>query len=270
MMALMVTTSAICQTEYNLIASAKPLPGRATVIKEFLEVPGMSEKIFWPIYSEYEFAQQKVFDGLHVLESMVGDKDSHISISGHNEIKKYIKIQYDEVATKHRYFSTIAQDVNGSLAYQFVQTETIFDLMDRADFYRLHNFSPLASYIGFLNDSLKWNYMISYLSISTEQSEKLKPVYDLFEFEYSRVVGEQFVWFGQYTDDVSLLTPGQAKLMGESLLRMLKAEITVKEKFFWLIEDIIGSDSAAQYFLMEDYVSVRNKLQVWADCLAIL
>ena len=106
------------------------------------------------------------------------------------------------------------------------------------------------------------------LGIRTGDSSEFRRRMSDFEFEYSRVVGHEYVFFEQYIDDPAAWTPGQCKMCGSAFIAMQVNELKVKERSFKQFDSAFGSSLGANFISLQEYVSVVSKLRVWSEYLA--
>lgn len=266
---LIVCLNLLCVKVFSqlhaLVASTHSYPERVSVVEASVDITEFHERLFWPIYEQYQEKQEVSLDCALQAFKQLATAESKSAANAYKCVHEFILAQHDALAIKREYFQKMSKGVNGFIALQFLQTEALYDLIMKSDFYGKFEWTkPVTTLLIEEEDSVKRSFFDTTLSLSDEEAVKFWPLYDAFQFDYSRVVGEQLLWFEQYIEDASLLTPGQCKHLGEAFLKMQQAEINVKEKYVQQIANTLGAAFASRFFALEDYFSVLAKMKVWA------
>ena len=113
------------------------------------------------------------------------------------------------------------------------------------------------------DDNVKMAAMEENLGLTREQVLRFRSLFVDFEFNYSRIVGHQLVWFEQFVEDVSDLTPAQCKKLGKEFLSMQQNELRLREKVFKEMKSEFGDQVALRYMALDEFFNASAKLQTW-------
>jgi hypothetical protein len=237
---------------------------RLSVMKSALSLRQSDEVAFLPIYAQYE--GQLVADDGCSLASVNQLASSSRASEAAACVRAVLKSQNQSVVLRREYFEKINSATNGTVAFQFLQFEALLDLLQQSRLYENTNWNHPQWHKAMLKDeAIKREVMEFTLGLNAEQREKFRPLYEDYEFEYSRVVGHQLVWFEQFIEDVSDFTPAQCKKLGREFLSMQQNELKIRERFLKKFIDILGEETAARYMALEDYFSMMAKLKTWSE-----
>lgn len=238
-------------------------------------IPEQQENLFWSIYAEY-------------LEARVTDTGcSSLAMNASNQINSWgdmlISRKADpssclnemlenlskDVKLKEDYFKRISKAVNGSVALQFLQTETLMDLLHRSKMYEQLEWSRPDWNASLLKDeNAKFEVIQSALEITPDQTRSFKMLFEDYQFEFCRIAGEQLFFFEGYVDDVTFSTPGHCNQLGSAFLQMQSDEIKLRQRFFERISSAFDANLAARFLALDDYFTSMDKLKVWSDSMA--
>lgn len=256
--ALVVSLPTVAQQASLLHVADDEKSERKNVLRSLLALKESEETIFWPLYEQYE---QQLESTSFSIRTAAAQSNNPNSVIG-----QAFKNQYRNVRVKKEFFERINAAINGTIALKFLQSEALTELMQKSKYRELDFGEQLVWDKQFINDErLKFERMVELLSPSPESVEKLRLVFDDFEFEYSRVVGHQFVWFELYVEDPLDLTPAQCKKMGAEFLQQQYNEVRVAERFFKQLASDTDEKLAAMFIMLEDYFNTMAKLEVWSD-----
>lgn len=240
--ALLVISGVAFSQQASLKQSGENAVDRRSVLKTTLAFSGtVEETLFWPLYELYEQRMPEM-SGC----TLVGDR-----IDGQpprQTVEAILRCQADEIAVKNEFFRKIDSAINGTIALRFIQSETLTDLILKSRFFETTNLQkPVWNENMIEDEKAKLDLFAALLRMSPDETVKLQPLLSDYEFEYSRVVGHAFVWFEQYIEDLSDLTPAQSSTMGMEFLEMQEKEIKLKQRFFNKVADVLGEDLAARF-----------------------
>jgi hypothetical protein len=159
--------------------------------------------------------------------------------------------------------------LNGVIALQFVQTETLMDMVESAGLYEQTALKQFKFYEHVLSpdkvQKAKRNVIASALDLSADDAGKFWPVYEKYEEEKDAALGEGYDIFSLYAGEASDFTPALAKRLGYDLLHITERELKLKEKFYLEMEKAVGPSVATRFLAWEDYHSLITKMHVWAE-----
>lgn len=237
---------------------------RIAVLRASLSLPESHETLFWPLYEQYE---QKHRRSDECSLTSLTELTHHASERDPVEcVESIFSAMEDDVLLKKEFFEKINRSINGAVALEFLQSEALLDLILKSRMYEQLTWERPQWTPAFQKDEkARMTVMEFALGLSGEDAEKFRLLYEDFDFDYSRVVGHQLVWFEQYIEDVSFLTPAVAQQLGKEFISMQQNEIIVREKYFRKMADTFGSGTAARFIALDDYFTMMAKLKVWSD-----
>ena len=216
----------------------------------------VDENLFWPMYRQYEKERQ-----MPATRTFLEGSDSKDTKSF---VKQIFDGQAENLSLKRQYFNRISGSLNGTLALQFLQTEALLDLMVKSQLYDSQAWEhPLWRSEMLEDENVKMLSMEESLGLTKEQALRFRSLFVEFEFDYSRIVGHQLVWFEQYVEDITDLTPAQCKKLGNEFLTMQQNELRLLERMFKSMLETFGEEVALKYMALEDYFTMAAKLQTW-------
>lgn len=175
----------------------------------------------------------------------------------------------DVITIRKRFYSEVGKALNGIIALQFLQTETLLDMMECSDLYEDTPWSQFRFHPKALNENqfkeAKRNIITTALSLSDEQADNFFRIYDRYEEECNALLGEEYDLIALYAGDARDFTPALAKRLGNDLMHLIEREGRLKEKYVTEMRNAVGQRLAASFLLWEDYYSVVSKMYAWAD-----
>lgn len=243
-----------------------PLPvnnERRTVAKATVTLHESYENVFWSLYDQYEHQLPVIEVGMETLYEQLQNKEME---AARITMESVLENQYREVAVRRDFMEKFNNSMNGQVALQFLQSEILHDLILRSRTVEESKVTLPQWNVAMLKDEkVKQSVMAFTLGVTQEDEGRFRKVYEDFNFDYSRVVGHQLVWFEQYIEDVSELTPAQSLKLAREFVAMQFNELKVKENYFKKINEEFGTDMAVRFFHTEEYFDMMSKLKVWAD-----
>lgn len=103
------------------------------------------------------------------------------------------------------------------------------------------------------------------LGVPLQDSAAFRSMLEDFQFEDSRAVGHEYVFFEYYIDEANEWTPFQGRKIGSSFIAMQLHEVDVKEKFYAKLHAKFGPSFAARFLALHEYLNIMSKLKVWSD-----
>jgi hypothetical protein len=262
-----IIINGIAQDEHVLVASAENIPDRLTLIKSAIALPEAHENIFWNLYEQYE--EQRIKDNdWSVLQSTGGSGgDNAASLNtASSYAMDFLNLESDRVKLKRKYFDKIESALNGSVALQFLQSEALLDLLQRSRVYeKMDEGRPEWKDVMLKDEHIRCQVMEFTLGLSREDAERFRPIFENYQFDYSRIVGHQYLFFEQYVDDVTGLTPNQCKNLGKEFLNMQQEEVIVRKNYFDKMQNFFGVKIAMRFLAVDYYYSLMEKLKTWSD-----
>jgi hypothetical protein len=263
-------TNGIAQDASVHLASGEIIPDRLSLIGSAVTLPAAQENDFWPLYEQYEKKRKDQGETFRpfVSADLNGEISSFDSLNQDPSslVLKILNAESRGVKLKKEYFDKIESALNGSIALQFLQSEILIDMIHRSRLYEGEKWSCPDWNVGMLKDeNMKCQVMEFTLGLSGNDSQKFRPLFEDYQFDYSRIVGHQYFFFEQYIEDVSGLTPAQCKKLGNEFLNMQQREIVVRKNFFEKMRQFFGAKVAVRFLAVDDYYSLMEKLKTWSD-----
>ena len=254
----------------NTLAMTVSGKDRISVVKSNVHLAEWHEKAFWPLYDKYLIDATKIYS------------ETYRSVADLAKVGKSVKEQdafdtgwnlltsrNEELELRKKYYQEVYDILNGVVALQFLQTESMMDMLETASIYRK---SPVGKY-RFLAHTLpkekvteaKHNTLASALSLPGDKKELFWSVYSKYEEESNALLGEAYNIYSLFASDAADFTPGLARRLGNDLLQVMEREVRLKERYFLEMNAMVGSTVAARFLAWEDYYSVVSKIYAWAD-----
>jgi hypothetical protein len=240
------------------------------LVQNSVDVPSWHEKRFWSLYDKYESVNEQIALSCYRALNDFAKMDKDISDAEALDFaEKLIKFRNDQFATRSAYYGEMGNEFNGVIAFQFLQAETLIDIMESAKIYeqsRWRNFRfnrkalPTAQM-----KYAKYNTIVTAIDLSADKAGQFYQIYYQYEQELDAVLGEDYSMYSLFAGEPSDLTPGLAKTSGYNFLLVMKRELKLKEKYFRKMKEAVGSPIAARFLAWEDYYSLTNKMQAWLD-----
>jgi hypothetical protein len=260
--------SAAQHMQGRLVASISGVD-RIELVKTSIEIPTWHEKTFWPIYEEY---MQKGEETASLINRSLTDITRMDKTVSEEEAQHYIQNLFAFRARKllvfKEYYQKMGAELNGVIALQFLQTETLLQMMDESQVYdqsqlRKFRFHPAAVKGNFEN--AKRNVMNSAIGIPDAKKDVFWSIYDKYVEDCDAMLGENYEMVAQYASPASDYTPALAKRLGNNIVNILERENKLKEKYFNKMAVEIDNVTAARFIAWEDYYSLVSKMHAWAD-----
>lgn len=241
---------------------------RANILKASIALHESEERLFWPLFEQYEHrlkaSKQSSFGSLRRITEGTETADADASV------KMLLKDQREETILKKDYFEKILVSTNGTVGLQFLQGEALFDLLMKSRLYDGLEWSHPTWTPSLLKDDIAKESLVEFaLEVAPTDTTEFRRLLREFDFEFSRVVGHQYVFFEQYIDDATEWTPGQCKRLGNAFLAMQLNEIKVKERFFEHFKASFDAGFATRFMALHEYFNTMAKLNVWANHLSV-
>ncbi len=237
----------------------EPTFDRRGVLNATLAFTGtVEETSFWSLYDEYESGIPETFQCTHTLSSPQCRTSRQCAES-------VLANQSKEVFARKDFFGRITKATNGKTAFQFLQSETLTDLILKSRIFEAaQDHYPMWNSNLIEDESAKFAVLLSAMQVEEQDIRRFESIAADFEFEYSRVVGHALVWFEQYVEDVTDLTPAQCVVMGNEFLKMQEDEIKLKARYFNILASLLNEETAARFLALQDYFFNMDKLNVWS------
>jgi hypothetical protein len=242
---------------------------RLELVKTSIEIPTWHEKTFWPIYEEYMGKGEETASLISRSLTDITRMDQAVS---EEEAQHFIQNLFDFRARKllvfKEYYQKIGSELNGVIALQFLQTETLLQMMEESQVYdqsqlRKFRFHPAAVKGNF--ETAKRNVMNTAISIPEDKKSAFWKIYDEYIEDCNAILGENYDMVAQYASPASDYTPALAKRLGNNIVNILERENKLKEKYFNKMAVEVGNVTAAKFIAWEDYYSLVSKMHAWAD-----
>jgi hypothetical protein len=243
---------------------------RKDLIQNSVDVPAWHERSFWPLYEHYldkaEKASSLSYRALSALaktDKTIPDKEAF------EHARQMLSYRNDLQAIRKQAYLEIASALNGIIALQFLQTETLLDMIESSRVYeetswKKYRFHPQALTTSQFK-AAKQNTITKALSLTEAETEKFWNVYNQYEEECNALLGDDYNMIALYAGDASDFTPALAKRLGHEFLQVIERESKVKEKYFEKMNEAVGPSLAARFLAWEDYYSLVSKMYAWAD-----
>jgi hypothetical protein len=243
------------------------VPDRINILKASLALHESEENIFWPLYEQYEekltILKQSTLESLRAVSLNV---DRANAVNGVNSLFQDLQ---REANLKKEYFDRLLSSTNGTIGLQFLQGEALYDLLMKSALYEELNWKyPQWNPEAVRDELIKKNIFENALGVAPEDTTQFRQLLTEFEFDYSRIVGHEFLFFEQYIDDPTTWTPGQCKKLGNAFINMQLNEVKVKDKYFKQFSEAFDPLFAARLISFQEYFIMMSKLKVWSDWIA--
>ncbi len=243
---------------------------RISVVKNSVHLAEWHEKAFWPLYERYLTDAVKVSNLTdRSLHDLVDTDQSAADQEAFENGWQLLTYRNDELKLRKQYYQEVAAALNGVVALQFLQTETMMDMLEISRIYGNSTWSKFRFHSQSLPEdqvrTAKHNLLASAIKLSPEKEEAFWSVYNQYEDECDAILGEGYTVYGLFTGEPSDFTPALAKRLGNDLLQVMEREIRLKERYYLEMNATVGSHAAAQFLAWEDYYSVVSKMYAWAQ-----
>ena len=268
--AALAGAACLAQQPQNSFASLTSGTERLSVVRSSIEVPVWHEKSFWTLYEKYVAEESETSSSayraiynLATLDRLNGDEEAYEFGA------RMLGLRFDDLTLRKRYYAEIGTAFNGVIALQFLQTETLMDMMECFRIYENTRWKNYRFNAASLPDSktfqAKINMLTAALSLSGQELINFQAAYSRYERECSDLLGDRYDIFALYAGEPSDFTPALAKRLGYDLLQISERELKLKEKYFFELNKLVGPRLAAGFLAWEDYHSLVSKMHAWAD-----
>lgn len=257
------------QAQGSLVASVSAVD-RKVVVKNSVDVPAWHERSFWPLYENYLAKSEEISSfSLRALTTLAAtDK----TVSGQEALeyaRQMLQFRNKLQASRKEAYREVANALNGIIALQFLQTETLLDMMEASQVYEETNWKKFRFHPKALTPpqlkTAKQNIISKALLLTEEEANKFWEIYNAYEEECDVLLGSDYSMIALYAGDPADFTPALAKRLGNEFLQVLERESSLKEKYLEKMNDTVGPSLAARFLAWEDYFSLINKMYAWAE-----
>jgi hypothetical protein len=265
-----LSLTSFAQRVKNTLTASVSGADRITMVRSSIDVPEWHEKLFWPLYEKYMYKVEEIssstYRSIHDLTRVDRFSNEEDAL---NHATNLIAFRYNELAVRKQYYAEVATGLNGVIALQFLQTETLLEIMESFNIYeqspwKKFRFHPMLMPMEKLREA-KHNTMTTALSLPADKAEVFWKLYSQYEEECDALLGEDYSMISLYAGEASDFTPALAKRLGYDLLNITQREIKLKEKYFHEMNGAVGSTLAARFLAWEDYYSLVSKMYAWSD-----
>lgn len=257
----------VCQSFQGTLASLSSPADRLSVVKNSLEIPVWHERDFWPVYEQFLSDDREVAANVwRSLRDLAAPEPGSADDIG--AARNYLALRFSELALTKGYYERIGDRFNGLIALQFLQTETLMDMMTT---FALYNDSPWKDFRfqprAIPGDKIyqaRENMLKAALGLAGDEGEKFLSIYRRYEIECDELL-DGYDIYSLYAGEPTDYTPALARRLGEDLLQVLEREITLKQKYFDEFNSKVGPALAVGFLAWEDYYSVISRMHAWAD-----
>ena len=258
------------QLAKNTLALSVSGNDRISVVKSSVRLAEWHEKSFWPLYESYLKEAVKVYSSTYrSLHDLARTDQSMSDEEAFENGWKLLTYRNDELELRRKYYLEVAAVLNGVVALQFLQTESMMDMLESAQIYSKSDWNNYKFHYQAMADeqmrNAKHNTIASGLKLADENAEAFWNVYSRYEEECDALLGEAYSVYTLFASDAADFTPALAKRLGHDLLRVMEREIRLKERYFLEMNAAAGSVAAARFLAWEDYYSLLSKMHAWAD-----
>ena len=242
---------------------------RISVVKSSVRLAEWHEKAFWPIYEKYLTDATKVYSETYRSLKDLADGDGSISEQDAFENGwKLLTQRNEDLQLRKKYYQEVGAALNGVVALQFLQTETMMDMLESSEIYRKSEWKAYRFHSQALTEDkvlqAKHNTLASAMKLLPGKEETFWAAYGQYEEECDALLGEAYNVYNLFAGDAADFTPALAKRLGNDLLQVMEREIRLKERYFLEINATVGSKEAARFLAWEDYYSLVSKMYAWA------
>jgi hypothetical protein len=242
---------------------------RMALVKNSIHLSAWHEKPFWKLYDSYN-ATKGSTNLTYATVAALAQTDRTLSDEeALDNARKLIAFRLEEIEVWDQYYNEVGTAHNGIIALQFLQTETLLDIMESCNIYeatprRNFYFHPRAM-ASTKTQHAKYAAMTKALGLKPEEREGFFALYSKYEEECNDVLGENYDMYQLYVGDPADYTPMLAKTLGHNLLQVMRREVRLKEKYFGEMCANLNRSIGARFLAWEDYYSSVSKMYVWND-----
>jgi hypothetical protein len=243
---------------------------RLSIIKSSINVPVWHEKNFWPLYEDYlsnastvSISSYTNLSGLAKLDATAIEQEAFEF--GNNMIKS----RAESLKILEKYYVEIGTAFNGVIALQFLQAESLLDMMECTHIYEETNWKKFKFQVNGLISpqarQVKHNSLRLAISLPAEKAEAFWKVYFRYEEECNALLGENYSIISLYSIEPSDFTPGLSKRLGYDFIKLMQRENRLKEEYFLAMNEAVGASLASRFLAWEDYHSLISKMHAWVE-----
>lgn len=262
--------TAFGQHAKNTLALTVSGNDRISVVKGSVRLAEWHEKSFWPVYENYLAEAAEMYSESYRSLKALADTDH--TVSGQDAFENgwnVLTFRKEEISLKKKYYEEVAAILNGVVAFQFMQTEAMMDMLETAQIYSNSGLKQFRFTVHNLPSDqwkdAKYNMLTAAMAIPAEKEGFFLDIYSRYEEECDALLGECYNVYSLFASDAADFTPALAKRLGRDLLQIMEREVRLKEKYFLEMNALAGSRVAARFLAWEDYYSVVSKMYAWAD-----
>lgn len=265
-----IAQAGFTQHAKNTLALTVSGNDRISVVKSSVRLAEWHEKAFWPLYESYLVDATKNYAQTYRSLKDLAETDRFLAPEDAFENGwNLLTYRKEDVALKKKYYLEVGAVLNGIVALQFLQTETMMDMLQSSTIYgnsawqdfQFHAQSVPEGNVG----EAKHNIMAAALAIPADKKIAFWHVYSRYEEECDALLGETYDVYTLFASDAADFTPALAKRLGHDLLQVMDREVKLKERYFLEMNAVVGSSLAARFLAWEDYYSIISKMYAWAD-----
>jgi hypothetical protein len=243
---------------------------RMEMVKNSIDIPAWHEKSFWPLYEKYMTKFEEASSlSYRSLDDLARTDSKNTEQEAFDNARKMLDNRYAELAVRKEYFISIGNSFNGIIALQFLQTESLLDMMESSRIYestswkkyRLH---PTAVESDQLNYA-KHNTIAKAVALTPEKAQAFYEVYSRYEAECNDLLGDNYDLYSLYAGEPADFTPGLSKRLGYDLVSVMQRELKLKDKYFMAMNEAVGPVLASRFLVWEDYYSLISKMHAWSE-----
>ena len=243
---------------------------RMAMVKNSISLPVWHEKSYWDLYDKYLLNHEPVASLSYRALNDLANADKSIEAQQALEnAKNMIACRNNELALRAKYYGEVGNGFNGVIALQFLQTESLIEMMEASQIYETTNWRNFRFHPKVMSPSqyrtAKYNTITTALALTSENSEAFFAVYSRYEEECDELLGEDYNIYGLFSVEASDYPPGVAKRLGHNLIHLMQREAKLKEKYFYEMDKAVGASVAARFLAWEDYYSCISKMYAWAE-----
>lgn len=270
-----ITTILLCSCLYssgqmakNTMAHTVSGDDRISVVKSSVRLAEWHEKAFWPVYEAYLDDATKVYSLTY--RSLYDLTRTDASVDGEAAFEngwKMLTYRNEELALRRKYYQEVGNILNGVVALQFLQTESMMDMLESSNIYSKSDWEKYRFQSHLMPASqvkdAKHNTIDAALEIPENKKITFWNIYHRYEDESDALLGEAYSVYTLFASDAADFTPALAKRLGHDLLHVMEREIRLKERYFLEMNEAVGPSLAARFLAFEDYFSVVAKMHAW-------
>lgn len=259
-----------CQNRTGVHLASVSGTDRLSIVRNSITIPAWHEKNFWHLYENYLNEANDVSSLTYrSLTDLAGIDEHSEDNEAFENAHEMIVNRYELLKTREKYYAEIGAAFNGVIALQFLQTESLLDMMECTRIYEeteWKNFSFPSQVMNVTQlKEAKHNTIRSALSLPEDKAEAFWGVYINYEKECDALLGENYSIISLYAVEPADFTPGLSKRLGYDFLHLMQRETKLKERYFLTMNQAVGSSLASRFLAWEDYYSLLSKMYAWAE-----